>query len=362
MNPAFSPIALSRRQAILIGGAAAMAPLSACSAQPADQVTPTPRLETRGLDPTRMAATVTAAAALPRIRSLLVLRHGETLAEHRFNGDPPLERPVNIKSASKSVMSALVGVAIAKGVLTGADQTVLSVLSADAPANPDPRLGRLTIGDLLSMRSGLQRTSGEFYGRWVSSKNWVRYVLAQPFVDEPGGRMIYSTGNTHLLSAILTHASKRSSLALAREWLGGPLEITIPPWPADPQGVYFGGNDMLLSPRALARFGELYRNDGRVVGAQVIPRDWIADSWTPRAVSPWSGNQYGYGWFIAQVGEHPVRFGWGYGGQMVYVAPSLALTVVMTSVSTAARERDHIQSLHRLLSDGIIPAAALGAT
>lgn len=307
-----------------------------------------------------MAATVTAAEALPRLRSLLVLRHGETLAEHRFNAGPP-DRAVNIKSASKSVISALVGAAIARGVLTGADQTVLSVLAADAPANPDPRLARLTIADLLSMRSGLQRTSGEYYGRWVSSKNWVRYVLAQPFVDEPGGRMIYSTGNTHLLSAILTRAAKRSTLALARDWLGTPLGIAIPPWPTDPQGIYFGGNDMLLSPRALARFGELYRNNGRVGAAQVLPESWIAESWTPRAVSPWSGNPYGYGWFIAQAGDHPIRFGWGYGGQMLYVVPSLALTVVMTSDSTAARERDHIQALHRLLTEGIIPAAETGA-
>jgi CubicO group peptidase (beta-lactamase class C family) len=362
MIPSLAPTELSRRRALaLAGSAVAWAPISACSAQPVAETSPGRRATRRGLDAARMASTVTAASALHRLRALLVLRHGETLAEHRFNDGPPLERPVNIKSASKSVISALVGAAIARGVLTGVDQPVLSILASDAPANPDPRLARLSIGDLLSMRSGLQRTSGEYYGRWVSSKNWVRYVLAQPFVDEPGGRMIYSTGNTHLLSAILTRAAKRSTLALARDWLGGPLQITIPPWPADPQGIYFGGNDMLLSPRALARFGELYRNDGRVGVAQVLPKAWIAESWTPRVVSPWSGNPYGYGWFIADADGHPVRFGWGYGGQMLYIVPDLALTVVMTSDSTAARERDHIQSLHRLLADGIIPAAEAGA-
>ena len=66
-------------------------------------------------------------------------------------------------------------------------------------------------------------------------------------------------GSSHLLSAVLTRASGRSTHALAREWLGEPLGIEIPPWPRDPQGIFFGGNDMLMSPRALLRFGELYR-------------------------------------------------------------------------------------------------------
>ena len=298
---------------------------------------------------------------LPRLRSLIVLRHGETLAEHRFNGGPPLDRPVNIKSASKTVLSALVGIAIERGVLDGTDQPVLSVLAADAPVDPDPRLARLTVDHLLSMRAGLERTSGSYYGRWVTSPNWVRYALSRPFVDEPGGRMLYSTGSSHLMSAMLTRASDRSTHELAQDWLAGPLGIGIPPWPRDPQGIHFGGNDMLMSPRALARFGELYRNGGRIGGRQILPADWIAQSWNARTTSPWSGNGYGYGWFISKAGGHDVRFAWGYGGQMLYIVPDLALTVVMTSDASAEREGSHIQALHVLLADGIIPAARLGA-
>ncbi|NJC07682.1 serine hydrolase domain-containing protein [Polymorphobacter fuscus] len=316
---------------------------------------------THGLNAPMMARTVEAAARLPRIRSLVVVRDGETLAEHRFNGGPPLDRPVNIKSASKSVISALVGIAIDRGVLTGVDQPVLSVLRADAPANPDPRLARLTVGNLLSMQAGLQRTSGEFYGRWVSSPNWVRYALSQPFVEEPGGAMLYSTGSTHLLSAMLTRASGRSTHALAQEWLARPLGIAIPPWSRDGQGIYFGGNEMLMSPRAMARFGELYRTGGVAGGRRLLPAAWIAQSWTPRTVSPWSGGRYGYGWFIGDAGGHPVRFAWGYGGQMIYIVPSLALTVVMTSDAGGARDGGHIAALHDLLADHIVPAAVSGA-
>ncbi|KQR83659.1 serine hydrolase domain-containing protein [Sphingomonas sp. Leaf343] len=316
---------------------------------------------TTGLQPEIMAAAVRTAANLPRLRAVIVVRNGRTLAEHRFNGGPPLDRPVNIKSASKSVMSALVGIAIQRGILSGIDQPVLSVLRSDAPPDPDARLRRLTVGSLLSMQAGLERTSGENYGRWVSSPDWVRYALSRPFVDEPGGAMLYSTGNSHLLSAMLTRASDRSTHDLAREWLARPLGIAIPPWPRDRQGIYFGGNDMLMSPRALARFGEMYRLGGVIDGKRVLPASWIEQSWTPRTISPWSGGRYGYGWFIGEAAGHPVRFAWGYGGQMVYVIPDLALTVVMTSDAGGARDNGHIAALHALLADGIAPAAVAGA-
>ncbi len=120
---------------------------------------------TKGLDAAVMRDAQARASALPRIRSLLVLRDGETLAAHVYNGGPPLDRPVNIKSASKSVMSALVGIAIQRGVFKGVDQPVLPLLRSDAPANPDPRLASVTVGNLLSMQAGLERTSGENYGR-----------------------------------------------------------------------------------------------------------------------------------------------------------------------------------------------------
>jgi CubicO group peptidase (beta-lactamase class C family) len=278
-----------------------------------------------------------------------------------FNGGPPLDRPVNIKSASKSVMSALVGIAIGRGVFTGVDQPVLPLLRAEAPFAPDPRLARITIGNLLSMQAGLERTSGENYGRWVSSSNWVRYALSRPFIADPGTAMLYSTGSTHLLSAALTRQTGRSTLVNARTWLGEPLGIVIPSWPADPQGIYFGGNEMRLSPRALARFGELYRLGGVIDGRRVLPAGWVEESWRPRAVSPWSGQNYGYGWFLSEARGHPIRFAWGYGGQMVYVVPNLRLTVVMTSDPDGPRDTCHIDALHKLVAEGIVPAAEQGA-
>jgi CubicO group peptidase (beta-lactamase class C family) len=185
--------------------------------------------------PRALQRTLDAASALEPLHSLIVARDGEIIAERRFGG-PPLDRPANIKSVSKAVIAALVGIAIARGVLAGPDQPIAPLLADRMPRNPDPRLHAITIDHLLSMRAGLERTSGVNYGRWVTSGDWVRHVLSRPFIAEPGGPMLYSTGNSHLLSALLTRASGRSTLALARDWLGDPLGITIPPWPRDPPG------------------------------------------------------------------------------------------------------------------------------
>ncbi|HEX6114255.1 MAG TPA: serine hydrolase [Geminicoccaceae bacterium] len=313
-----------------------------------------------GLDPALLEQTLARAAALPRLHALLVARGGAEHVAEAFRG-PGLERPVNVKSVSKSVMAALAGAAIERGILAGVDQRIAPLLDGLVPEDADPRVDAITIDHLLTMRAGLERTSGRNYGRWVNSRNWVRYALSRPFVDQPGGRMLYSTGSYHLLSAVLTRVSGRSTLELARAWLGEPLGIEIPPWTRDPQGFYLGGNNMLLSPRALLRFAEMYRRGGTYDGQQVLPASWIEASWTPRVRSRFTGHAYGYGWFIARARGHPVFYGWGYGGQMIYVVPDLALTAVMTSDHDGPSGRSgYVRELHALLADGIVPAAERG--
>lgn len=320
-----------------------------------------PPAPTQGLNAAVMDRVAASAEALPKLHAMIVARDGQRLFERNWRG-PSLETPVNVKSASKSVIAALGGIAIGQGVFQGVEQPISAFLADRFPATPDPRLAEVTIGDLLSMQAGLGSTSGANYGAWVSSRDWVRYALARPFEAEPGGRMVYSTGTSHLTSACLTRASGRSTLALARDWLGEPLGIDIPSWPADPQGVYFGGNDMRLSPVALLTFGELYRNDGLHQGRRVLPEGWVEASWRGRGTSRWSGNPYGYGWWIRRSGRYEVFFAWGYGGQMVFVVPDLRLTVVMTSDSAPVQSRDgHVDALHALLDHGVIPAAEQGA-
>ncbi len=345
--PSFIRFVLRKAGFPLVLMAAGSLGAAAQPASPAPAATPDTRL---------IEQTVERAKELPNLRTLIVSHNGTVVAEQALKG-AGLERPTNIKSASKTIMSVLVGIAIERGVLQGVDQPVASILAQSIPSDADPRVRQITIGHLLSMQAGLGRTSGRNYGAWISSGNWVRYALSRPFADEPGGRMLYSTGSTHLLSAALTRASKRSTLELAREWLGEPLEITVAPWTRDPQGIYLGGNEMALSPRALHRFGEMIRQGGTIDGKRVVSENWIRESWTPRTSSPFTGDRYGYGWFLRDMRGHTAHYAWGFGGQMLYVIPSLGLTVTMTSDSTEpSREDNYIGQLHALVADGIIPA------
>jgi CubicO group peptidase (beta-lactamase class C family) len=309
-----------------------------------------------------VAAIVEEARNLEQLHGLLVAQGGDLLIEQRLRG-PALDQPVNIKSASKAIIAALVGRAIAEGLLKGVDQPIAELIPEELPEEADPRLAAVTVGNLLSMQAGLERTSGRNYGRWVASRNWVRAALSRPFVDDPGGGMLYSTGNTHLLSAILTEVSGRSTRELFTEWFAEPLGMRVGAWDRDPQGIYLGGNNMALSPHGLLRFGEMMRNMGVAGEARLLPDTWIAETWTPRTRSVFSGEAYGYGWFVTRMRSHEVFYAWGFGGQMLYVVPDLALTVVMTSATdTPSGRTGYVDELHRLVAERIIPAAEMSAS
>ncbi len=297
-----------------------------------------------------------AASELPRLRSLLVSWRGTLVLEKYYNGARATQ-PANIKSASKSVIAALVGIAVSKGLIKTVDQPIVDYFP-ELAKDPERRKREITIDDLLTMRSGLESTSGREYGAWVQSRNWVRYVLTQPLVDEPGTRVEYSTGTSHLLSAILTKASKKSTWQFAQEELAKPLGFSLAQWPQDPQGIYFGGNDMLMTPRQMIRFGELYENGGRIGDRQLIPKAWIDQTGIGRGRSRWgSDREYGYGFWIREFAGHTSFYAWGYGGQFIFVVPDLDLVVVTTSRSDVSRERrDHLGSIYDLVETLIVPA------
>ena len=308
-----------------------------------------------------------AAGELPQLHSLLVSVRGELLLEHYA---PKIKAGglANIKSASKNIISTLVGIAISRGDLRGTHQTIGDLLPTQA-RGLDSAKRAITIEDLLTMRTGLESTSFWNYGRFVSSRNWVRFALSQPVIAPRGetGPMIYSTGSTHILSAILTRATGMSTHRYAERFLGAPLGIRLRPWTTDPQGIYFGGNEMRMTPREMLAFGRMYLNGGRVAAGapgmfrQVLPKTWIDSSWVARTRSGWSGHEYGYGWWIRNAwspnGQHPVYYAWGYGGQFIFVVPSLELVVVTTSdPETRSREQGHLEAIYSLLDSEIIPA------
>lgn len=312
--------------------------------------------------PPKLAEAAREAAALPRLHSLLVSQRGTLLLEGYYHG-ARATRLANVKSVAKSIVSALVGIAIDRGVLPGVRQPIQPYFEDYLRSPADAAKRAITVEDLLTMRSGLETTSNRNYGAWVQSPHWVRFVLTQPLLSPPGTEMDYSTGSTHLLSALLTKATGKSTLQFAQETLATPLGFTLAPWTRDPQGIYFGGSDMAMTPRQMLAFGEMYLRQGRVGDRQILPAQWVRDTFVPRGRSlrgDRDDREYGYGWWMRTLAGQRTYYAWGYGGQFIFVVPALDLVVVTTSATTSDDERRaHRRTVNELVESLVIaPLAA----
>lgn len=314
----------------------------------------------QGAQPPRFDAALKAASELPRLHSFLVSHRGTLVIERYFHGRDAGDL-ANVKSVSKSIISALVGIALDQRHIRSVRDPIGLYFADLLRAREDAAKRQITIEDLLTMRSGLGSTSSENYGRWVTSRNWVRFALSRPLEDPPGISMEYSTGNSHVLSAILTKVTRKSTWQYAQEVLARPLGFTLARWMQDPQGIYFGGNEMLMTPRQMVRFGELYLNHGQSGSRRVVSAQWVKDSFVPRGKSDYSDQTYGYGWWMRDLAGEQAFYAWGFGGQYIFVVPRLQLVVVTTSSTEAGEERrSHRRTILDLVEQFVIsPVAAL---
>jgi CubicO group peptidase (beta-lactamase class C family) len=249
----------------------------------------------------------------PQVRSVLVVRHGYLVYERYWQGVDASDGH-DVRSVTKSFVSALVGIALRDQHLQGLDQTVGELLADSMPAKADPRLCRVTVEQLLTMTSGLAGHDSSLGGddritdRMLESRDWVRQILGRRLVSKAGADFAYSSASSHLLSAIVADATGQSTLAYARAKLFGPLGIAAdnvleqairrwPPtsaqleaygqapvaWPTDPQGYHLGFAGLRLPARDLAKFGYLYLNGGRWDGTQVVPADYVGASTRPQS-------------------------------------------------------------------------------
>lgn len=311
------------------------------------------------LDPVRLDSMLAAAERLRPLSSLLVWHRGELVVERYYRG-MSAGRTTNLKSASKTLLNPLVGIAIRDGLIEDVDVPLRRLLPdlyarLDASAADDPRKDEITVRDLLDMGSGLETTSFRNYGEWVASSNWGWDQLRRPMECRPGDCYQYSTGVTHLLGIALAEAADRDLRSYAQQVLFGPLDIPLPAWDRSPEGYYLGGNNMALRPRDLLKVGVLYLDDGRWEGEQIVPEAWIAESWRPVFRSPWNGMGYGHLWWASAWGGEEVHSAWGYGGQFLVVVPRLDLAIVATS-SLARTERGHNRRMRRFFDRYAIPA------
>lgn len=305
-----------------------------------------------GFDPAALAQAADRLDAIAGTRTLHVARGGCLVLERSFGA--PVSSPHNVKSASKSVLSALVGIAVEQGHLEGVDQPVAELLP-EAFRRAGPSDGNdILLRHLLSMTAGLASTSGEEYGAWVTSSDWVEAALRRPRVAEPGDRFTYSTGNSHLISALLTRATGISTLEYARRSLLEPLDIHITAWDESPQGIYFGGNNMALRPRDLLAFGQLYLQKGRWGDRQVVPAEWVERSTRVRSEGwPERYGTYAWLWWVRPSGAFMAV---GYGGQFLLVSAADDAVVLLTSTHAgkgAAWDRNVLGIIEEDLLGGI---------
>lgn len=270
------------------------------------------------------------------IDSLLVVRNGYLLREDYHHGTGPDDLH-NVKSVTKSVLSALVGIALDTGDLPGLDEPLGTFFPYHFASIADRAKREITLEDLLTMRSGLDwQEWGPSTVQMTASPDWIRYVLDRPLANRPGERFNYSTGDTHLIAGALQQAAGMTLLEYADLYLFGPLGITDRRWPADPQGITVGGSELALRPRDMAKIGFLYLNQGRWDGHDVIPAGWVRTSTEPHiTVVPRDASSrppvcYGYLWWLRPQQDLGSFMAVGFAGQFIYVLPTLDLVVVMT--------------------------------
>ncbi|MDQ3043592.1 MAG: beta-lactamase family protein [Chloroflexota bacterium] len=313
--------------------------------------------EAQGMDAALLAeADRVIQTELPDATGLVVVRNGAIVFERSY-GDFAPDDAVKIRSVTKSVISALVGIAVADGLLS-LDQTLGALIPERIPPGADLRAADITVESLLTMTSGLTWELGTDYSRIIASDDWVALTLSQPIVAAPGEVYVYNSGGSHLLSVILAEVTGQDTADYAKERLFDPLGIEPGAWLHSPQGEAGGGFGLELTPRDLATFGQLYLNGGVWEGEQLVPAEYVAASTTVQSAGDATGGTpYGYQWWVTGVYGYDAYFALGFGGQYLYVVPALNLVVVVVA---GFETRPPVLLSPRYVIEGLIVPAAFG--
>jgi len=359
--------------ALLASGTLASGALAAAPAQRADSGRAAPA--SVGIDAEPLAALDAdiASSKFPLVDSLLVMRCGEVVFDRRYPHDyaatygkeAHTKGPLNarltgrynyfdpawhpyyhgtdehtMQSVSKTVTSATIGVAMARGDFKAPLSTpVLHYFDESKVKNVDARKRRMTLRDLLTMTSGLDWNEDVPYADtnnpsdlMEATDDWVQFVIDRPMKDEPGKVFAYSSGATELLAYIFQRETGADIERYAHSHLFEPLGIRNYHWKRTPLGVVDTEGGLYLRAPDLAKIGLLYMHGGLWNGQQLMTSDWVKESLTPR-IDAGEGFQYGYQWWLLPHGTPP-RLAWlarGMGGQRLMVFPEDQLIVVSTA-------------------------------
>jgi CubicO group peptidase (beta-lactamase class C family) len=276
------------------------------------------------------------------VHSVLLYQDGKLVLEEYFYGYNA-ERPHQLRSATKSVVSALAGIAIDQRALSGVNERVLPTMSYSSYANPDPRKKATTVGDFLSMSSGLDCDdhSSTSPGRETvldDSPDWVKATLDLPMINDPGTKGYYCTGGVSVVGRMTENAVHMRLPDFAQKYLFGPLGMARADWTwtYDLTNADKEYSQIHLRPRDMLKLGMLFEDGGRWSGRQVIPKSWVNTSTAEH--SHVDNVSYGYFWWRHMFSvEMPggaqqvvIVAAQGNGGQKIYIAPRYRLVAVFT--------------------------------
>ena len=284
---------------------------------------------------------------IPFMTSFLVVKNGYLVVEEYFRGYEREDiQPFGV--IGLPFLSALVGVALEQGIIPSIDHKIMDFLPEYATEDLSYNRYDVTVRHLLSMTSGIQSTTNAFW----NSRNYTQWAIEEGFQQrydgsdiEPGERWEWSLAATHLLSTVLTKASFMSTLEFASAYLCDPLSISIGHWVRAPEGYYFGDWGMSFTPRNLARFGQLYLDNGVAGGQQLISTQFITESYqnifgamypdyTESAQNIEMRNWgYGYLWNSGKINGFDTYSGLEGTGRFFILIPDLDMIIVTTVTS-----------------------------
>ena len=279
------------------------------------------------------------AEKLDNIYSLLVIKNGFLVAEKYFNGKSVTDATPTA-SVTKSITSALTGIAIREQLISGTDQKLKDFFPEIKWDSEDPRKSEITVEQILQMRSGYPWEESDGYlNTLFQTSNWIPLLSQFPLMNDPGTQFGYSNLMAHMMGIIISRSANMTLLAFAKEYLFDDMGISVPYWPTDPSGYYYAMGDIHLTPRSLAKFGQLYLDNGAWNDIQLIPSEWVNKSHQVNSASTYGREilnyihnlQYGYLWWSGTSGSHTIWFAWGHGGQMIVTIRDLNMVIAATA-------------------------------
>jgi len=323
---------MMRRPCLLVLTLVFVARITALAGEaPAASSLPRATPESQGIASSAILDFVTAADQdIDSLHSFMLLRHGQVVAECWWK-PYDAQTPHMFYSLSKSFTSTAVGIAIAEGKMS-VDDEVLKAFADEAPPEPSANLKAMRVRDLLRMQAGHQAEASFFREDTTGGDTWTKRFLAHPVTFKPGTRFVYNTPATFMASAMVQKATGQSVLDYLRPRLFDPLGWRDPTWVANPQGISVGGYGLMGRTEDIARFGQLYLQQGVWQGKQLIPAAWITEATTlqtSNGSNPKSDWDQGYGYQFWRCQHHAFR-GDGAFGQYCVVMPDQDAVIAMT--------------------------------